>query len=89
LILKAEALWRGGAGIDLEVIALACMDAIELPPGNADHPVLAPAFPFLDDPKRREDPDKDNIEPGEEDSIVLHLGFQHDVIDNEIVALGR
>src|SRR5262245_27251146 len=80
---------RGGGSVDLEIIGPPDMDAVELPPGQADHPVLAPAFTLFDDRKRRENADKGNMEAGEQGSILFHLGTQHDVIDNEIVALGR
>jgi hypothetical protein len=65
------------------------MDTVELPAGEADHPVEAPAFPCFDDGERRKDADKGNMEAGEQGSVLRHLGAQHDVIDDEIVAFGR
>ncbi len=76
------------AGINLKVIFFAEVNPAVLPAGEADHPVAAQSLAGLQNVQRREDDNEKSLEAGEERLILLLLVVQHDIINDQIVALG-
>ena len=80
---------RRNTRVDLEIIIHGFVNSIELPSRQSDQSIAAPAFAGLENVQRHEDTDHEDVEVGEEAGIFHTRAAQHDVVDDEVVALSR
>lgn len=81
--------WIQTAGINLKVIFFAAVNPAVLPAGEADHPVAPLLLAGLQNFQRREHANEESIEARQERGIFRVFVVQHDVINDQIVALSR
>jgi len=75
------------AAINLKVIFFAAMNPVVLPAGQADQPVTALPLAGLQNFQRCKHTNEKDSEAREQCGIFFLLVFQHDIINDQIVAL--